>query len=152
MSNRRVIGTHDRQQQPKGGKTHMTKKQKTIIVTGASQGIGAAVANCSSIAANNVVGNSRKISHKTSCSARTSWPLVDGDIGLARPRDDRWYAVKGFGSVDALVNNRGDFLCEAVHEYTPEDFRCCRRPIWMALSIRRNCGKQMLSQKSGAVW
>jgi len=38
----------------------MTTKQKTIIVTGASQGIGAAVANLFLDRGYNVVGNSRK--------------------------------------------------------------------------------------------
>ena len=42
----------------------MTTKQKTIIVTGASQGIGAAVANLFLDRGYNVVGNSRKITHR----------------------------------------------------------------------------------------
>ena len=42
----------------------MTTKQKTIVVTGASQGIGAAVANLFLDRDYNVVGNSRKISDK----------------------------------------------------------------------------------------
>jgi len=52
-------------------------------VTGASQGIGAAVATCSSIAATNVVGNSRKISQKNELQRSDKLALVDGDIGLA---------------------------------------------------------------------
>jgi NAD(P)-dependent dehydrogenase (short-subunit alcohol dehydrogenase family) len=43
----------------------MTTKQKTIIVTGASQGIGAAVANLFLDRGYNVVGHSRNISQVT---------------------------------------------------------------------------------------
>ena len=42
----------------------MTRKQKTIVVTGASQEIGAAVANLFLDRGHNVVGNSRHISTK----------------------------------------------------------------------------------------
>jgi short-subunit dehydrogenase len=42
----------------------MSTRQKTIIVTGASQGIGAAVANLFLGRGYNVVGSSRKISRK----------------------------------------------------------------------------------------
>ena len=42
----------------------MTTRPKTIIVTGASQGIGAAVANLFLDRDYNVVGNSRKITQK----------------------------------------------------------------------------------------
>ena len=70
----------------------MTTQQKTVIVTGASQGIGAAVANLFLDRGYNVVGNSRKISsknelqrsppitaclqarRKTSCWARRTFP------------------------------------------------------------------------------
>jgi NAD(P)-dependent dehydrogenase (short-subunit alcohol dehydrogenase family) len=42
----------------------VSTKRKTIIVTGASQRIGAAVANLFFDRGYNVLGNSRKISHK----------------------------------------------------------------------------------------
>ncbi|SRR5258708_24626035 len=89
----------------------MTTKQKTIIVTGASQGIGAAVANLFLDRGYNVVGNSRKISHKNELQRSDKLALVDGDIGLASTAEMIvGTAVKRFGSVDALVNNAGDFL------------------------------------------
>jgi NAD(P)-dependent dehydrogenase (short-subunit alcohol dehydrogenase family) len=43
----------------------VTTKQKAIIVTGASQGIGAAVANLFLERGYNVVGNSRRIPTRT---------------------------------------------------------------------------------------
>ena len=43
----------------------MTTKQKTVVVTGASQGIGAAIANLFLDRGYNVVANSRNISRKS---------------------------------------------------------------------------------------
>jgi NAD(P)-dependent dehydrogenase (short-subunit alcohol dehydrogenase family) len=81
----------------------MTTKQKTIIVTGASQGIGAAVANLFLERGYNVVGNSRKISQKNELQPSEKLALVDGDIGLASTAEMIvGTAVKRFGSVDAL--------------------------------------------------
>ena len=65
----------------------MTTKQKTIIVTGASQGIGAAVAKLFLDRGYNVVGNSRKISQKNELPRSDKLALVDGDIGLASTAD-----------------------------------------------------------------
>jgi NAD(P)-dependent dehydrogenase (short-subunit alcohol dehydrogenase family) len=129
----------------------MATKQKTVIVTGASQGIGAAVANLFLDRGYNVVGNSRKINHKNELRRSEKLALVDGDIGLASTAEKILdTAVRWFGSVDALVNNAGIFFAKPFTEYTLEDFR--------ALSATNLDGfihatqlaiKQMLSQKSG---
>src|ERR1700743_3186702 len=109
-SNRRVPGTPETQQHSRR-KTHMTTKQKTIIVTGASQGIGAAVANLFLDRGYNVVANSRSISHKNELQPSEKLALVDGDIGLASTAAMVvGAAIKRFGSVDALVNNAGIFF------------------------------------------
>jgi NAD(P)-dependent dehydrogenase (short-subunit alcohol dehydrogenase family) len=98
-------------------------KQKTIIVTGASQGIGAALANLFLDRGYNVVGTSRKISQKNELQRSDKLALVDGDIGLASTAEMIvGTAVKQFGSVDALVNNAGVFFAKPFTEYTPEDF------------------------------
>jgi len=52
-------------------------------MTGASQGIGAAVANLFLDRGYNVVGNSRKISQRNELQRSDKLALVDGDIGLA---------------------------------------------------------------------
>src|ERR1700740_2584038 len=99
-------------------------KQKTIIVTGASQGIGAAVANLFLSRGYNVVGNSRKITHRNELESSKNLALVDGDIGLT-PTAEMIVgtAVKRFGSIDALVNNAGIIFAKPFTEYTPEDFK-----------------------------
>ena len=82
----------------------MTTKQKTVIVTGASQGIGAAVTHLFLDRGYNVVGNSRNISGKNELQRSDNLALVDGDIGLASTAEKIVAtAMKRFGSIDALV-------------------------------------------------
>ena len=129
----------------------MSTKQKTVVVTGASQGIGAATANLFLERGYNVVANSRNISHKNELQRSDKLALADGDIGLASTAEMIvGTAVKRFGSLDALVNNAGIFFPKPFTEYTPEDFR--------ALSSTNLDGfiyttqlvvKQMLAQKTG---
>lgn len=129
----------------------MDTRQKTIIVTGASQGIGAAVVRLFLERGYNVVGNSRNIIHKNELPRSDRLALVDGDIGVASTAEIIVAtAVKRFGSIDALVNNAGIFFGKPFTEYTLEDYR--------ALSSTNLDGffhttqlvvKQMLAQKSG---
>src|SRR3977135_4630908 len=101
-------------------KTHMTTKRKTIIVTGASQGIGAAVANLFLDRGYNVVGNSRKISQKNELQRSDNLALVDGDIGLASTAGKIvGTAVERFGSVDPPLENAGVFFSKPFAEDTP---------------------------------
>ena len=102
----------------------MNTRQKTIVVTGASQGIGAAVANLFLERGYNVVANSRSISRKTELQRSENLALVDGDIALATTAEKiAATAVQRFGSLDGLVNNAGIFFPKPFTEYTPEDFR-----------------------------
>ena len=102
----------------------MTTKPKTIIVTGASQGIGAAVATLFLDRGYNVVGTSRKISQKNELQSSDRLALIDGDIGQASTAEMIVNtAMKRFGGIDALVNNAGIFFVKPFTEYTIEDFR-----------------------------
>src|ERR1700736_6327347 len=132
-------------------KTPMTTKQKTIIVTGASQGIGAAVANLFLDRGYNVVGNSSKISQKNELRRSEKLALVDGDIGLASTAElIVGTAVNRFGSVDALVNNAGIFFAKPFTEYTPEDFRVLSSTNLDGFIYTTQLAvKQMLAQKIG---
>jgi NAD(P)-dependent dehydrogenase (short-subunit alcohol dehydrogenase family) len=59
----------------------MANGQKTAIVTGASQGIGARLANASLKLNYGVVANSRNITKANPFPAFGNLALVDGDIG-----------------------------------------------------------------------
>jgi NAD(P)-dependent dehydrogenase (short-subunit alcohol dehydrogenase family) len=102
----------------------MGTQRKTVIVTGASQGIGAAVANRFLERGYNVVANSRRITQKNELQRSDNVVLVDGDV--AQPATAAKLvatAVQRFGSVDALVNNAGIFIVKPFTQYTVDDYR-----------------------------
>lgn len=129
----------------------MSTQQKTIIVTGASQGIGAATANLFLERGYNVVATSRHISSKNALARSDNLALVDGDIGEAQTAQRVVEtAVDRFGSVDGLVNNAGIFFAKPFVEYTPEDFSKLQSTNLNGfIHITQRVIKQMLAQKTG---
>ena len=129
----------------------MTTKQKTVVVTGASQGIGAAIANLFLDRGYNVVANSRNITRTTELQRSASLALVDGDIALATTAERiAATAVKRFGSLDAVVNNAGIFFPKPFTEYTPEDFRALSSTNLDGFIYTTQLAiKQMLAQENG---
>ena len=96
---------------------------KTVIVTGASQGIGAAVVQAFLGRSYNVVAASRSVS-KAGFAPSPNLALVDGDIGQAATAANiAQTAISKFGSIDSLVNNAGLFLVKPFTDSTAEDFR-----------------------------
>jgi len=61
----------------------MTERRRTVVVTGASQGIGAAIANLLLEREYNVVANSRRISDSHAIRRSDHLAPLDGDVGLA---------------------------------------------------------------------
>jgi NAD(P)-dependent dehydrogenase (short-subunit alcohol dehydrogenase family) len=129
----------------------VTAKQKTIIVTGASQGIGAEIATLFLNRGYNVLGTSRHVSKKSELKKSEHLALVDGDIGQpATARQVVETAIERFGSVDALVNNAGIFFPKPFLDYSTEDFRALSSTnLEGFIYITQLVVKQMLSQKSG---
>ena len=129
----------------------MTTQRKTVIVTGASQGIGAAVANLFLDRGYNVVANSRTISHKNELQRSEHLALVDGDIAQAATAEKLVdVALKRFGSIDALVNNAGIFFSKPFTDYTSEDFRALSSTnLDGFLHITKSVIKQLLAQNKG---
>jgi NAD(P)-dependent dehydrogenase (short-subunit alcohol dehydrogenase family) len=124
---------------------------KTIIVTGASQGIGAGVANLFLERGYNVVANSRNITGKNELSRSDQLALVDGDIGQeATARRIVDTAVQRFGSIDGLVNNAGVFIAKPFVDYSSEDFRkLSTTNLDGFIYITQLTARRMLAQKSG---
>ena len=95
----------------------------TAIVTGASQGIGAALVEAFLKRGYSVVANSRHITRTSPFEGATNIALVDGDIGqpsTAAAIVDT--AISRFGRIDVLINNAGVFIPKPFTEYTTEDF------------------------------
>jgi NAD(P)-dependent dehydrogenase (short-subunit alcohol dehydrogenase family) len=130
----------------------MGSKQKTVIVTGASQGIGAGVVQAFLDRGYNVVANSRNITKSGAFAESAQLALVDGNIGdssvAARAVET---AISKFGSIDAVVNNAGIFSTKAFIDYTSEDFKeFSSTNLEGFLYLTQGAVKQMLAQKSDA--
>jgi NAD(P)-dependent dehydrogenase (short-subunit alcohol dehydrogenase family) len=95
---------------------------KTVIVTGASQGIGAAVVEQLLSRGYQVVATSRSVS-SAAFAASPQLALVDGDIAQESTAIDvTKTAVENFGSIDHVVNNAGIFKAKPFTEYSLDDF------------------------------
>ena len=96
----------------------MPNAQKTAIVTGASQGIGAGLVDAFLKRGYSVVANSRNITKTNPFPASGHLALVDGDIGdpktAAKIVDA---AVSRFGRIDVLINNAGFFMMKPFTEH-----------------------------------
>ena len=96
---------------------------KTVIVTGASQGIGAAIAHAFLDRGYNVVASSRSMT-KSGFAPSSNLALVDGDIGDSSTAENvAQAALSKFGSIDHLVNNAGIYAAKPFTEYTVDDLR-----------------------------
>jgi NAD(P)-dependent dehydrogenase (short-subunit alcohol dehydrogenase family) len=124
---------------------------KTVIVTGASQGIGAGLANRFLEGGYNVVATSRRVSQSAEVSAAERLARVDGDI--ADPETAKAVvetALARFGSVDALVNNAGIFFTKPFIDYTIEDYRrLAATNLEGFLHLTQRVVRKMLAQKRG---
>src|SRR5258707_2509676 len=101
----------------------MEPNQKTVIVTGASQGIGAGIVKAFLARGYDVVGTARSATKSKELSASEHLALIDGDIGqFETAQKIAEHALKKFGSIDAVVPNAGIFLVKPFTDYTADDF------------------------------
>jgi NAD(P)-dependent dehydrogenase (short-subunit alcohol dehydrogenase family) len=129
----------------------MNSPSKTVIVTGASQGIGAGIVRAFLARGYNVVGTARNATKAKELSASDQLVLIDGDIGqFETARRVAELTLKKFGSIDALVANAGIFLVKPFTEYSAEDFRALvSTNLAGFIYIAQLAVKQMQAQKSG---
>ena len=104
----------------------MNITNKTVIVTGASSGIGYALAEAYLQRGYNVVGNARSMERLQAASDKLgnqpNLLLVAGDIALPATAKALFaQAVAAFGKVDVLLNNAGIFIAKAIADYTEDD-------------------------------
>jgi NAD(P)-dependent dehydrogenase (short-subunit alcohol dehydrogenase family) len=124
--------------------------KKTAIVTGASQGIGAAIVQAFLDRGYNVVGNARHVSGE-SFTATPNLALVEGDIGLATTAEKiAQTAIEKFGSIDHVVCNAGIFSVKPFTDYTADEFRSfVSTNLEGFIFIAQLAVKQMLAQGTG---
>lgn len=99
---------------------------QTVLVTGASSGLGFGVAEAFASRGANVVLNARNESKLQDAAKRLGAPdrtaVVVGDVGQRETGQKMVdVAVERFGRVDVLVNNAGHFYPKAFADYTEED-------------------------------
>jgi NAD(P)-dependent dehydrogenase (short-subunit alcohol dehydrogenase family) len=98
----------------------MNQAQKVVIVTGASQGIGAGIVKGYRDAGYAVVANSRNIPK----SDDPGVIAVAGDIGeRAVTEAVVRTAIERFGHIDTLVNNAGILIGKPFVKFTADDYR-----------------------------
>lgn len=97
----------------------MSNSKKVVVITGASQGLGAAAVQAYRQLGYRVVATSRSIQPSTDPDVLT----VAGDI--ADPATAERVIREGvarFGRIDSLVNNAGIFVAKPFTSYTPQDY------------------------------
>ena len=129
----------------------MANTQKTAIVTGASQGIGAAIVDALLNARYNVVATSRNVNQ--SLKASSNLVLVAGDIGKKEIAEKVvTAAMENFGGIDLLVTNAGIFFPKPFTDFTSDDFNALVSTNLLGfLYVTQLAVEQMLKQKSGSV-
>jgi NAD(P)-dependent dehydrogenase (short-subunit alcohol dehydrogenase family) len=98
----------------------MSAEQKAVIVTGASQGIGAGL-----------VKSFREKNYRVVANSRSIRPSDDRDIlavagDISEPETAKRVveqALSRFGRIDSLVNNAGIFIGKRFTDYTEADFK-----------------------------
>jgi NAD(P)-dependent dehydrogenase (short-subunit alcohol dehydrogenase family) len=129
----------------------MTNETKTVIVTGASQGIGASLVKTFLERSYSVVANSRNITKSGAFAPSDKLALVDGDIGqISTAAKIVETTMSKFRSIDALINNAGIFFAKPFIDYTADDFRALSSTnLEGFIYITQLAIKQMVAQKSG---
>ena len=127
----------------------MSTERKVVVITGASQGIGAGLVRGYLDRGYRVVANSRSIKPDASADVLA----VAGDIADPSVADRVvGEAVAKFGRVDTLVNNAGMFIAKPFTEYTADDFAT---KISLNLAgffyVTQRAVRQMLAQGGGHV-
>jgi NAD(P)-dependent dehydrogenase (short-subunit alcohol dehydrogenase family) len=127
----------------------MSTERKVAIVTGASQGIGAALVKAYRERNYRVVATSRSIKQGSDPDILA----VPGDIGDPKTAERVvTEALSRFGRIDTLVNNAGIFISKPFTDYTIDDFRS---KVWTNVAgffhITQRAAAEMLKQGSGHI-
>ena len=134
-------------------------KDKTVIITGASRGIGRACALAFAKEQANVVFTYNK-SKKYALSLKRELKACGGKFAgiqsdvkeYAECRTVVEKAVKKFGHIDILVNNAGVLKDRALVMMTPDDWReVIDTNLCGTFNMSRSCITSFLKQKSGCI-
>ena len=127
----------------------MGAEQKVVIITGASQGIGAELVKAYRDRNYRVVANSRSIKPSSDPDILT----VAGDIADPKTAERLvTEAKKRFGRIDTLVNNAGIFVAKPFTDYTEEDYASVLAVnLGSFFRLTKLVAAEMLKQGSGHI-
>ena len=127
----------------------MSNEQKVAIITGASQGIGAALVQAYRDRNYRVVATSRSIQESSDAGVLS----VAGDISNPETAERVVrLGLERFGRIDTLVNNAGIFTAKPFTEFTQEDYDL-NMGVNVAgfFHITQHASREMLKQGSGHI-
>jgi NAD(P)-dependent dehydrogenase (short-subunit alcohol dehydrogenase family) len=129
--------------------TSMSNQQKVVIITGASQGIGAELVRAYRDRNYRVIANSRSIQPGADADVHA----VPGDISNAETAERIVReGLQRFGRIDSLVNNAGVFLAKPFVEMTQEDYdHNLAVNVAGFFHITQRAAAEMLKQGSGHI-
>jgi NAD(P)-dependent dehydrogenase (short-subunit alcohol dehydrogenase family) len=127
----------------------MGKERKVVIITGASQGIGADLVRGYRDRNYRVVANSRSIKPSSDPDILT----VAGDIAdPATAQKIVSQAAERFGRIDSLVNNAGIFIAKPFTDYSAEDYASIIAiNLGSFFHLSKLAAAEMLKQGSGHI-
>jgi NAD(P)-dependent dehydrogenase (short-subunit alcohol dehydrogenase family) len=127
----------------------MSTEQKVVLITGASQGIGAGLVHGFRERGYRIVANSRSIKSSDDPDVLA----IAGDIADPAIADRVvGAAVERFGRIDTLVNNAGIFISKPFTEYTEADFAAVLSVNLAGFfHVSQHAARQMLKQGSGHI-
>lgn len=127
----------------------MNTEQKVVVITGASQGIGASLVKAFRERNYRIIANSRSMS----ASGDDDILAVPGDISL--PETAERIVREGlerFGRIDSLVNNAGVFLSKPFTAFTQDDFaQNIGVNVAGFFNITQRAAAQMVKQGAGHI-
>ncbi|MCH8807344.1 MAG: SDR family oxidoreductase [Planctomycetes bacterium] len=129
---------------------------KTVLITGASSGIGLGIAKAYLERGDNVVLNARnkakleRVVEQLGHADRTAF--VVGDIGL-KETSERMVSIarQRFGRVDLLVNNAGVFAAKPLNDYAESDLDGFLSNLKGAYFASQAAARSMREQGGGAI-
>jgi NAD(P)-dependent dehydrogenase (short-subunit alcohol dehydrogenase family) len=104
----------------------MSKSDKTVVITGASSGIGLGLAEAFLKEGYNVVGTGRSSERLRAAAAQLNagerFLAVAGDVASPESAQQVFeQAIAKYGKVDVLVNNAGIFAAKPFTDFTPAE-------------------------------
>src|SRR5467141_2464850 len=127
----------------------MGTEQKVAVITGASQGFGAALVKAYRDRNYRVIANSRSIKP----SKDSDVLAIAGDV--ADPKTADRIVQEGlarFGRIDTLINNAGTFIAKPLVDYTEEDYASILATnLGGFFRVTKRVAAEMLKQGSGHI-